>query len=161
MAVDKMVSQLASNAINKALNESSRVSQPDPGRSFKEILSGAEEGKAFAESLGLMNQGVAPSSQMEAISVEGIEPELVNVNKTTTPETSEKIVNMLSDVNKGSMQMENLINNIMYSGKRFSQQEMLVMQAHVYHHAQMMELTVKMAGQSVSSVKAVLNTQVQ
>jgi hypothetical protein len=77
------------------------------------------------------------------------------------PETSAKVVDMLGDVNKGQMQMDSLVNHVLYSGKRFSNQELLVIQAHVFHFAQMTELTVKVAEQSISSVKSVLNTQVQ
>jgi len=67
---------------------------------------------------------------------------------------------MLSEVNKGQMQMDSLVNHVLYSGKKFSQQELLVVQAHVFHYAQMTELTVKVAEQGVSSFKSVMNTHV-
>jgi len=71
------------------------------------------------------------------------------------------VVDLLGDVNKGQMQMDSMVNQILYSGKKFSNQELLCIQAHVFHFAQMTELTVKVAEQGVSSVKSVLNTQIQ
>jgi len=77
------------------------------------------------------------------------------------PNTSQKLVDLLGEVNKGQIQMDSLVNNILYSERKFSNQELLCIQAHVFHFAQMTELTVKIAEQGVTSIKGVLNTQVQ
>ncbi len=74
---------------------------------------------------------------------------------------SNKVVNLLSEVNKGQMQMDGMVNQVLHSDKKFSNQELLAIQAHVYHYAQMAELTVKVAEHGTTSVKQVLNTQVQ
>ena len=45
--------------------------------------------------------------------------------------------------------------------KKFSNQELLAIQAHVFHVAQMTELTVKSVELAVSSFNGVMNTQIQ
>lgn len=163
MAVEHVISKLSSDALGKAVEKSQGMAKPlEQGTSFKEVLNNIDVGKEFAEQLGIGDASFQPTGKMQTLEANAVNfkpgDEVTSIGK---PETSRKIVDMLSEVNKGQMQMDSLVNNILYSGKKFSNQELLCIQAHVFHYAQMTELTVKVAEQGVSSVKAVLNTQVQ
>jgi len=164
MAIESVVSQLNSSALGKAVQNSEGVAKTvEQGASFKDVLSQKmDNGTEFAQAMGLMDNDITPTNQMQSIQGEGVSftPEM-QVTDVSNPEAGEKVLDMLGEVNKGQMQMNSLVNHILYSGKRFSNQELMVIQAHVFHFAQMTELTVKVAEQGVSSVKSVLNTQVQ
>ncbi|PIR17494.1 MAG: hypothetical protein COV46_03955 [Deltaproteobacteria bacterium CG11_big_fil_rev_8_21_14_0_20_49_13] len=165
MVMDVINSKLATTAITQAAKASEKeVMQPlQTGESpFKQLLNGMDAGEEMVNMLGIDKNAGLGSGQMGAISAENIsvDPAKLNVG-AESPKGIEKVVDMLSDVNKGQMQMDNLVNEILYSGKRFNNQELLAIQAHVFHFAQMTELTVKVAEHGVSSVKTVLNTQVQ
>jgi hypothetical protein len=164
MAIEAVVSQLNSSALGKAVSNSEGIAKaPQQGGSFQEILGQMDSGMEFAQQLGLAGkQDLAPNSQMIAMQGDQVAftpgEEAVGAGK---PDASRKLVDMLGEVNKGQIQMDSLMNNILYSGKRLSNQELLCAQAYVFHHAQLIELTVKLADQAVSSTKSVLNTQVQ
>lgn len=164
MAVETLVGKLSSEALGKAITHSENVSQrPSGGPSFREILSEVESGADFANMLGVgAGQDTTTMSQMASIGGDGINfTPSEGAVEVSGPDTSEKVLDMLSQVNKGQMQMDSLVNHVLYSGRKFSNQELLVIQAHVFHFAQVTELTVKVAEHAVSSTKAVLNTQVQ
>lgn len=162
--VQAIYGKLASTAIEKAAISSAKdVAQPlQQESSFKQMLTSLDTGQEMVDLLGIGKDTNLGSGKMEVIPADAIKlnPSEMNVG-LEAPQGTEKIVSMLSEVNKGQMQMDNLVNEILYSGKRFSNQELLAIQAHVFHFAQMTELTVKVAEQGVSSVKTVLNTQVQ
>ncbi|MBN1282903.1 MAG: hypothetical protein JXA24_03935 [Proteobacteria bacterium] len=164
MAIDAVVTQLNSSALGKAITNSEGMSKvAGQGSSFNDILSQKMDGgMEFADAMGVLDNDITPTNHMQ--SLEGGEvaftPE-IDVTQVGSPEASGKVLDMLGEVNKGQMQMDSLVNHILYSGKKFSNQELLVIQAHVFHFAQMTELTVKVAEQGVSSIKSVLNTQVQ
>ncbi len=164
MAIEAVVSQLNSSALNKAVGNSQGVADAAQknGSSFAEIMNKIDSGSEFADQLGMLDKSIAPTENMQALNGDGVSfTPTDQVTEVGKPEASQKLIDMLGEVNEGQMQMDSLVNNILYSGKKFSNQELLVIQAHVFHFAQMTELTVKVAEQGVSSIKAVLNTQVQ
>jgi len=156
--------KLATKAVETAAKQSEKNLTPlqNGDSPFKQMLSGMDSGQEMAQMLGIGNDTSLGGGKMDAISASDIEfkPEDMKVG-LEEPKGSEKIVDMLSEVNKGQLQMDNMVNEILYSGKKFSNQELLAIQAHVFHFAQMTELTVKVAEHGVGSVKQVLNTQVQ
>jgi len=162
--VQAIYGKLASTALEKAANSSAKeVVQSVPQESsFKNMLNSLDTGQEMVDLLGIGKDTNLGSGNIEVLPAEAIKitPAEMNVG-LEPPQGTEKIVSMLSEVNKGQMQMDNLVNEILYSGKRFSNQELLAIQAHVFHFAQMTELTVKVTEQGVSSVKTVLNTQIQ
>lgn len=165
MAIEAVVGKLNTEALGKAVVKSDEFARPADGASFKDVLSQMDSGQDFANSLGMMggeSQDLTPVNQMQALGADAVafSPTESSVG-ISDPAATEKVMDMLGEVNKGQMQMDSLVNHVLYSGKKFSNQELMVIQAHVFHFAQMTELTVKVAEQSVSSVKSVLNTQVQ
>ena len=166
MTVELVLSKLSSEALGKAVTKSELQIQPldqgTQGSSFKEIMAQMDSGQNFADMLGIGNTSIDPTGGLHSLSGSSIEfkpgEQPVGIGN---PDSSQKVADMLGEVNKGQMQMDSLVNQVLYSGKKFSNQELLCIQAHVFHFAQMTELTVKVAEQGVSSVKSVLNTQVQ
>lgn len=164
MSIEAIVGKLNQEALGKAVTKSEGMAQEaNRGSSFKEMMTQVESGAEFADMVGIGGEtSIDPTTQMMSLNGEDVSfmpgQEVTEIGQ---PETSRKVVDMLGEVNKGQMQMDSLVNHILYSGKKFSNQELLVIQAHVFHFAQMTELTVKVAEQSISSVKSVLNTQVQ
>jgi hypothetical protein len=125
------------------------------------MLDSMSAGPEMMDALGIGKEAGMGSTPATSLSAESFsfDPAQVKVG-LEEPKGIDKIVDMLSEVNKGQMQMDNVVNEILYSGKRFSNQELLAIQAHVFHFAQMSELTVKVAEHGVTSVKSVLNTQI-
>jgi len=158
--------KLATKAVETAAKQSEKnltqVQNGNGDSAFKQMLNEMDTGKDFAQALGIGKDMGLGNGHMEVISAGDVnfKPEDMNVG-LEEPKGAEKIVDMLSEVNKGQLQMDNMVNEILYSGKKFSNQELLAIQAHVFHFAQMTELTVKVAEHGVGSVKQVLNTQVQ
>jgi hypothetical protein len=163
MAYGAMVGKLNSKALTKAVAKTEGLSkQVDKGAKFKDVLNKMEVGTEFADMLGMGNQNIDPTAKMQSLQADGVSFSPADkVTEISRPQVGDKVLDMMGEVNKGQMQMDSLVNHVLYSGKRFSNQELMVIQAHVFQFAQMTELTVKVAEQGVSSVKSVLNTQVQ
>lgn len=165
MAIESVVGKLSTEALGKAVVKSDEFAKPVENSPFKDMLSQMDTGgQDFANLMGMTGQGqeIDPTSRMQAMGADGVSfTPTEQATGITDPAASEKVMDMLGEVNKGQMQMDTLVNHVLYSGKKFSNQELMVIQAHVFHFAQMTELTVKIAEQGVSSVKSVLNTQVQ
>lgn len=66
---------------------------------------------------------------------------------------------VFEDVMAGQNKLDSIM-NLALSGRNFSQQELLALQAGVYRFTQELELTSKVIEKGTSSVKQVLNTQV-
>ena len=164
MAIEAVVSQLNSSALGKAVNNSqgaAGVAKPG-GSSFADIVKKLDSGQEFAAQMGMLDKSIAPTENLQALKGDDVSfTPTDQVTEVGRPEASTKLLDLLGEVNEGQMQMDSLVNNILQRGKKFSNQELLVIQAHVFHFAQMTELTVKVAEQGVSSIKSVLNTQVQ
>jgi hypothetical protein len=163
MAINPALAKLNSQALQKAVSKSDQMNKPlGQGETFKDMLNNMQSATDFAEKLGMGSNSIDPSGNMKSLPAGEVAyaPES-SVVDTHGPDVSRKVVDMLSEVNKGQMQMDSMVNQVMYGDKKFTNQELLAIQAHVYHYAQMAELTVKVAEHGISSVKQVLNTQVQ
>ena len=164
----KLVSNIINNVANKSTDGVSTNKLGSDVSPFQQVMdqmstgsNSADQGEALAKAFGVVPEDAASSANDKVISAEGLEIDPSDINLAQEPLSgSDKVVNMLSDVNKGQMKMDELVNQILYSGKHYSSQELLAIQAEVFHYAQMSELTVKVADQGVSSVKSVLSTQI-
>lgn len=163
MAAESIVTKLNAQVLSKAVEQTNvGAERPSTGMSFQEVLNeSTKSSETFADMMGIRETNTTPTAHMESLNGDAINFVPEQAEAIHGPDGSRKVVEMLSEVNKSHLQMDSLVNHILYSGKRFNNQELLVIQAHVFHIAQMSELTVKVAEQGVSSVKAVLNTQLQ
>lgn len=130
---------------------------------FKQMLNNMDAGADFAATIGVSPADLQNvPGEVQSLSAEGISPlpEWLDVG-VKKPSGAETVVDLLGEVNHGQMRMDNLLNEILYGGRKFSNQELLAVQAHIFHYAQITELTVKVASEGTSSVNKVLQTQVQ
>lgn len=170
MAMDAAAAKIGKAALEasvKAVGDGAAKAQqlPVPEASpFQQMLNGmGSTGADFAASIGVNPADLQNTmGAVQSMSAEGILPlpEWLDVGPMKESGMS-KVVDLLSEVNHGQMKMDNLLNEILYGNQKFSNQELLAIQAHIFHFAQLTELTVKVAGEGVSSVKSILNTQVQ
>ena len=159
--------KLTAKVIEKTVSEVSKQQQgirPEQGPSpFQNVLDSIIVGEELAGKLGMMDNHIGDRvSQVQALPADGITVDKALLERgVNSPDGASTVVDLISEVNHGHMRMENLIQQLMQGGKRFNNQELLAIQAHVYHIAQVTELVVKTADQGVGSVKAVLNTNIQ
>lgn len=161
VVANKLAAQVVQKAFENSQSETAKPLQNGQS-SFQEMLQNTGEEMGFAEMLGIDTQ-MHPQGQAQAISaasipVEGVSPDGRN---GFSPDSGQKLVDMLGEFNQQQMHMDGLVNEILYSNKKFSNQELLAIQAHVFHVAQLTELTVKSVELAVSSFKGVMNTQIQ
>lgn len=164
-AYSKLSAKVVQQAVKEVGKEQHLTNLPEQGGNspFKQMLNSLSSGTEIVHELGLTNNQIGlPHDNIQAISASGIDVDTANIKVgLEQPKGIDKVVDLLSEVNDGQMQMENMVNQILYSGKRFSNQELLAIQAHVFHFAQVTELVVKTADQGVSSLKTVMNTNIQ
>lgn len=156
----KIASQVLQKAMENSQLDGKNIQQ---GQSpFQELLQNTQEIYDFADLLEGGGNQLLPDGKVQAMSAQDISFEL---NEGTAdrfaPSGGDKVVDMLADFNQQQMHMDSLVNEILYGEKKFSNQELLAIQAHVFHVAQMTEMTVKAAELTVSSFKGVMNTQIQ
>ena len=161
--MNNIYGKLATTAIEQAAKKTEKdIASPlnTSESPFKKMLDGVSAGQEMTELLGIGQNNIA--GKFDAISAEGIQFNASDAKVgLESPKGIDKIVDMLSEVNKGQMQMDNVVNEILYSGKRFNNQELLAIQAYVFKYAQLTEMTVKLAEQGVSGLKTMVNTQIQ
>lgn len=160
-----VTSKLGSEVLKKAMENSlsPEKAMQQPGASpFQDLLQSTQEAYDFADLLGAGDYQLLPDGRAQVISAETIPFDMSQgAEQKFAPTGGEKIVNMLADFNEQQMHMDSLINEILYGEKRFSNQELLAIQVHVFHVAHMTEVTVKAAELTVTSFKGVMNTQIQ
>jgi flagellar hook-basal body complex protein FliE len=100
-----------------------------------------------------------PSSQQQM----NVEHETVSKSNVVEPvdktDTQVDVKKMLEDMNRGQMRLEELKKELL-SGKKFTKEELLAIQAEVYSLTHELELASKVVDKSVSGLKEVMRTQV-
>lgn len=164
MAMDPFIGAVVSKTTEIASGGASGGSKLSPEESpFKAMMEQMGSGEDLATSLGIHEQDLIPGGEkFQTLSAEGIElrPEHMEFDEVNRNST-ELVIDMLQEVNRGQLKMDHFMNEILYGGRRLSNQELLAVQARIYHFAQLTELTVKVAQEGVSSTRTLLNTQVQ
>ena len=159
-----VTNKLATQVLQKAFENSQMQNTPaTQGQGqFQDMLQNTQEAFDFAESLDGGDNQLVPNGKAQAMSATDIPFQVSDgIGKQVEPAGGEKIVNMLANFNEQQNHMDHLVGEIMYGDKRFSNQELMAIQAHVFHIAQMTEMTVKAAELTVTSFKGVMNTQIQ
>ncbi|MBI5299790.1 MAG: hypothetical protein HY877_05810 [Deltaproteobacteria bacterium] len=160
MIAEKLASQVVQKAVENTQAETKPLSNNGPS-SFSEMLQNTGEEQDFVNMMGMKDTETV-SGQTQAISAESIPFNANNSNGNQfEPGQGQKVTDMLADFNQQQVHMDNLVNDVLYSGKKFSNQELLAIQASVFHYSQMTELTVKVVELGTSSFKGVMNTQIQ
>jgi transcription termination factor NusB len=131
------VSQVqAANSVNKAdiVRDMGQVDKTDKARMSKVRT------QALSESS--KSRATAPSTQLESTSV-----------------TARNLMSLMDGVEKGQASLDKLIGSAL-QGKKFSNAELLSLQASMYKYAQEMDLTSKIVEKTTTGLKDTLKTQV-
>lgn len=116
------------------------------------------------ESAGqLIQPGDVPGNAgFDSIGVPDLEPTADSLAmQEVTPAKGSVMVDLLQDVNKSQMKMDQFYTALLDGTKQYSMQELMLIQAKIYQLSQVTEMCVKVTQEGVSSVKSTLNTQVQ
>jgi hypothetical protein len=104
--------------------------------------------------------GMGPETKLHAVSAEGLEIKPSQVTANQEIRTHGKTLDLLSDVNRGALQMDNLM-ELTTSGRKFTPPELLAMQAGMHQIALSIDLTGKIVEQLNTGTKQLLNTSFQ
>lgn len=158
IVTDKLATQVLQKAFENTGTQSAPVqSETSP---FQQLLENTWEDVGLSDMLGGKNPTLQQGAT-QAVSASEIPFNTEEGMRRIQPEGQETLVKMLADFNQQQTHMDSMVNEILYGGKKFSNQELLAIQAHVFHVAQMTEMTVKSVELAVSSFKGVMNTQIQ
>ncbi len=120
----------------------------------------AEESVKASEQVGKFDQVM---NQMMDQNAEMGKTESMQATEVGQVDMSISRGNSIKDVLNGIVEGQHKVDKIMdmaLSGKKFSPQELMVIQTGVYRFTQELELTSKVVEQAVSGIKTTMNTQV-
>lgn len=154
------ISKVGQSVTERVLTEAQKASGQSQGSDFASILN--EKLGQVDQQSGLRQQilqafGMEPESSVKAISAEGLEIQPSQISGGQEIRTQGKVVELLSEVNRGALQMDNLV-ELIGSGKTMSPQGLLAAQASLASNVFGMEIVKSCAEQGSTGVKTVLNT---
>lgn len=162
MAVD-VTAKIGQSVVEKVITEAQKNTGGGAGESsdFAKILSTKLETQTEMTKQIMNSMGMGPdANKLHSISAEGLEikPSQVTVNQEIR--TNGKALDLLTDVNRGALQMDSIM-ELTTSGKKFSPGELLAMQAGMHQIALSIDLTGKIVEQVNTGTKQLLNTNFQ
>ena len=129
--------------------------------SFEKVLTSKLEMQSEMTKQIMSQMGMGPeTNKIHSISAEGLEIKPSQVAGEQEIRTGGKAMDLLSDVNRGALQMDNLM-ELTTSGRKFSPPELLAMQAGMHQIALSIDLTGKIVEQFNNGTKQLLNTSFQ
>ena len=158
----EIAAKVGQSIAEKVLTEAQKNAPTAGGESdFQKVLTTkleaqSEMTKQIMNSFGMGND----ATKIKSVSAEGLEikPNQVSANQEIT--THGKTMDLLSDVNRGALQMDNLM-ELTTSGRKFTPPELLAMQAGMHQIALSIDLTGKIVETLNSGTKQLLNTSFQ
>ncbi len=146
---EKVVSEGAKNA-------------PKAGESdFYKVLSEKidQQGEMTKQVLEAFGMSGDKQVKIQSISAEGLEIRTEKVSVDHEIRSNGKALDLLTDVNRSALQMEDII-QMTTSGRKFNPQELLALQAGLHQIVLEVELAGKTVEQGSNSLKQTLQTQV-
>ncbi len=160
------ISGATAKIANEMVKEMQQAMQQAEQLTKTNEVSGANfQNKLDAQNLTQQNDpnkiGGAISSLREAIQTQrtGAPPVPAAGETNNSKPLGGAMQKVFEDVMAGQNKLESIM-NLALSGRNFSQQELLALQAGVYRFTQELELTSKVIEKGTSSIKQTLNTQV-
>ncbi len=159
MEVTTSFAQATQVALEKAGSETAK---PASGTGdFSQLLAERMEqhGQMTQEILQAFGMSPQAASAPKAISAAGLSIPTSAIQASQEIRTQGKTLELLTDVNRSALQMDGIV-DLMSSGRHFSPQELLALQAGMHQIVLEVELAGKMVEQGASSFKQINNTQV-
>ncbi len=159
---EKMVSETGTGGLSQ--NSGSIVGQTQESP-FAQVLASQVEATTVSTSSspshGKLNSqvlesfGLVPEKKIGAISAQGLDISPTEIRAGQEIRTHGKVMDILTEVNRGAHQMEDMI-TLATSGQKFTPAELLAMQAGLSQKVFQLEITSKVVETGASSTKQVL-----
>ncbi|QQR79681.1 MAG: hypothetical protein IPJ69_10035 [Deltaproteobacteria bacterium] len=152
---DKMVSEVGTQG-----GQAGQVTGQTENSPFAQVLASKVEATG-ASSHGKLNGqvlesfGLVPEKKIGAISAQGLDISPSEIRAGQEIRTNGKVMDVLTEVNRGAHQMEDMI-TLATSGQKFTPAELLAMQAGLSQKVFQLEITSKVVETGASSTKQVL-----
>lgn len=156
-----IAAKVGQSVAEKVMTDAQKGTGGAGGSDFEKVLTSKLEMQTEMTKQIMNSFGMGPdANKIHSISAEGLEikPSEVTVNQEIR--TNGKTLDLLSDVNRGALQMESLM-ELTTSGRKFSPPELLAMQAGMHQIALSIDLTGKIVEQANTGTKQLLNTSFQ
>ncbi len=141
----------------RIVTDASKGSAAGPYSNFEQVLTSRLDSQSQMTKQIMSAFGMGEDKKLQAVSAEGLEIKPSQVTVHEEIRTNGKAMDLLSDVNRGALQMDNLM-ELTTSGRKFSPAELLAMQAGMHQIALGIDLTGKIVEQVNSGVKQLLQT---
>lgn len=152
--ISSLAGQAAAEALKDAQNVQAQAPKEPQGAQFDTVVEAQRVDDATVVRMNTITSQHVLHAARPAAQVPPIQTSL-----NTQPRAAQGISQLMSDVMHGQNKLEDII-QMSLSGRSFSSQELLAMQAGVYRFTQELELTSKVVEKATASVKQTMNTQV-
>lgn len=162
MAADP-AAKIGQSVVEKVITEAQKNTASVTGESsdFAKVLATKLDTQTEMTKQIMNSFGMGPDmNKVKSLSAEGLEIKPSQVTVTQEIRTNGKALDLLTDVNRGALQMDSLM-ELTTSGKKFSPGELLAMQAGMHQIALSIDLTGKIVEQVNTGTKQLLNTNFQ
>ncbi len=127
---------------------------------FQKVLTARLESQSEMTKQIVNAFGMGSDTKIHSVSAEGLEIKSGEITANQEIRTHGKTMDLLSDVNRGALQMDSLM-DLTTSGRKFTPPELLAMQAGMHQIALSIDLTGKIVEQINTGTKQLLNTSFQ
>jgi hypothetical protein len=156
-----IAAKVGASVAEKVLTEAQKNSPLKGNESdFQKVLTARLESQSEMTKQIVNAFGMGPETKLHAVSAEGLEIKPSEITANQEIRTHGKTMDLLSDVNRGALQMDNLM-ELTTSGRKFTPPELLAMQAGMHQIALSIDLTGKIVEQVNTGTKQLLNTSFQ
>jgi hypothetical protein len=158
----EIATKVGTSIAEKVLTEAQKGGPLGMGESdFQKVLTSKLEAQTEMTKQIMNSFGMGPeSTKIQAVSAEGLEIKPAQVSANQEIRTHGKTMDLLTDVNRGALQMDSLM-ELTTSGRKFTPPELLAMQAGMHQIALSIDLTGKIVETINSGTKQLLNTSFQ
>jgi hypothetical protein len=158
----EIATKVGQSIAEKVITESQKNSPIAGSESdFQKVLTSKLEAQSEMTKQIMNSFGMgADSTKLKAVSAEGLEINPTQVSNNQEIRTHGKTMDLLTDVNRGALQMDSLM-ELTTSGRKFTPPELLAMQAGMHQIALSIDLTGKIVETLNSGTKQLLNTSFQ
>lgn len=160
---DPFLGKIAATAVKtQTQHKPTPQSQPGIESKFGQVLDQMTAQEDFMKNLGVHPGDMSPDAErFESISANNIDIPMDELINADVKEPGWGVVHdLLEDVVVAGDRMDFLTSEILSGGTKYSNQQLLALQAKIMKYSQITDVTVKLASETVSSIRQTLNTQV-
>ncbi len=165
MAIDPFLGKAVSSAVQSSMhtNGASSPAHTPTETLFKNVMTEMGSQQDLSSAFGVNAKDIDPNTpKFDVISAEGFDPIPEHlVTGVQEPNGKQLILEMFENMNHTGNKLETMFNKLSDDKGTLSMQELFRVQSYIYKCVQEIEVGVKVASEGVSSLRTVLNTQIQ